>query len=169
VRPGDRVGLCDGKVVKGYFGRSMKAPLPAKSVAAPSRAGRGGVAGSINTEALLRVGAVPKAAADNTIARIVRSGRRGQKSARRAEPSGQSTGSSRIYMPAVVGLGCIGRRRAHRLPSEARGDGMGPIVPLMALLLIRLPCALVIFGARVESPRPLPPGRATGCYEGRRG
>jgi Cd2+/Zn2+-exporting ATPase len=95
-------------------------------------------AGSINTEALLRVRVI-KAAADNTIARIVRLVEEAESA--RAPTERFIDRFSRIYMPAVVGLAVL----VAVVPPLAFGGAWDEwVYRALALLLIGCPCALVI-------------------------
>ena len=69
VRPGDRIPS-DGEIVEGSSGID-ESPVTGESVPKTRGPGDSVFAGSINTEAALRI-TVTKAASDNTIARIIR-------------------------------------------------------------------------------------------------
>jgi len=69
VRPGDRVP-CDGEIVEGRSALD-ESPITGESVPVARGPGEPVVAGSINADGVLRV-RVTRAAADNTVARIVR-------------------------------------------------------------------------------------------------
>ncbi|WP_240791665.1 heavy metal translocating P-type ATPase [Sulfitobacter indolifex] len=136
VRPGDRVP-CDGEVVSGTSGVD-ESPVTGESVPRLKEPGADVFAGSINTEALLRV-RVTKAAADNTIARIVRLVEEAESV--RAPTERFIDRFSRVYMPAVVGMAAL----VAVVPPLAFGGGWDEwIYRALALLLIGCPCALVI-------------------------
>ena len=136
VRPGDRVP-CDGEVVSGTSGVD-ESPVTGESVPRLKEPGADVFAGSINTEALLRV-RVSKAAADNTIARIVRLVEEAESV--RAPTERFIDRFSRVYMPAVVGMAAL----VAVVPPLAFGGGWDEwIYRALALLLIGCPCALVI-------------------------
>ncbi len=136
VRPGDRVP-CDGAVVSGVSGVD-ESPVTGESVPRLKEPGAEVFAGSINTEALLRV-RVTKAAADNTIARIVRLIEEAESA--RAPTERFIDRFSRIYMPAVVGIAVL---VAVVPPLAFGGDWSEWVYRALALLLIGCPCALVI-------------------------
>ncbi|MGR3630066.1 MAG: heavy metal translocating P-type ATPase, partial [Sulfitobacter sp.] len=136
VRPGDRVP-CDGEVVSGTSGVD-ESPVTGESVPRLKELGADVFAGSINTEALLRV-RVTKAAADNTIARIVRLVEEAESA--RAPTERFIDRFSRVYMPAVVGMAVL----VAVVPPLAFGGAWGEwVYRALALLLIGCPCALVI-------------------------
>ncbi|WOI28641.1 heavy metal translocating P-type ATPase [Sulfitobacter dubius] len=136
VRPGDRVP-CDGEVVSGTSGVD-ESPVTGESVPRLKEPGADVFAGSINTEALLRI-RVTKAAADNTIARIVRLVEEAESA--RAPTERFIDRFSRVYMPAVVGMAAL----VAVVPPLAFGGAWGEwFYRALALLLIGCPCALVI-------------------------
>ncbi|WP_340246751.1 heavy metal translocating P-type ATPase [Sulfitobacter pontiacus] len=136
VRPGDRVP-CDGEVVSGTSGVD-ESPVTGESVPRLKEPGSDVFAGSINTEAMLRV-RVAKAAADNTIARIVRLVEEAESA--RAPTERFIDRFSRVYMPAVVGMAAL----VAVVPPLVFGGAWGEwVYRALALLLIGCPCALVI-------------------------
>src|SRR3546814_17934385 len=90
----------DGEVIEGVSGVD-ESPVTGESVPNLKEPGQPVFAGSINTEAALRV-RVTKAAEDNTIARIIRLVEEAESA--RAPTERFIDQFSRIYMPAVVGL-----------------------------------------------------------------
>lgn len=136
VRPGDRVP-CDGEVIEGASGVD-ESPVTGESVPGLKAPGAEVFAGSINAEAALRV-RVTKAAADNTIARIVRLVDEAESA--RAPTERFIDRFSRYYMPAVVAAAVL----VALVPPLAFGLAWGEwVYRSLALLLIGCPCALVI-------------------------
>ncbi|NDW00228.1 heavy metal translocating P-type ATPase [Salipiger sp. PrR002] len=136
VRPGDRVP-CDGEVIEGTSGVD-ESPVTGESVPSLKEPGAEVFAGSINTEALLRV-RVLRSAEDNTISRIVRLVEEAESA--RAPTERFIDMFSRLYMPAVVGVAVL----VAIVPPLAFGLAWGDwIYRALALLLIGCPCALVI-------------------------
>ncbi|SDI74977.1 heavy metal translocating P-type ATPase [Alloyangia pacifica] len=136
VRPGDRVP-CDGEVIEGTSGVD-ESPVTGESVPSLKEPGAEVFAGSINTEALLRV-RVLRSAEDNTISRIVRLVEEAESA--RAPTERFIDMFSRVYMPAVVGVAVL----VAIVPPLAFGLAWGDwIYRALALLLIGCPCALVI-------------------------
>ena len=136
VRPGDRVPA-DGDVMEGVSGVD-ESPVTGESVPSLKEPGGEVFAGSINTEAALRV-RVTRAAEDNTVARIIRLVEEAESA--RAPTERFIDRFSRVYMPAVVGVALL----VALVPPLAFGQGWGEwIYRALALLLIGCPCALVI-------------------------
>ena len=136
VRPGDRVPA-DGEIVDGVSGVD-ESPVTGESVPKTKGPGEEVFAGSINTEAALRL-RVTKAAEDNTIARIIRLVEEAQEA--RAPTERFIDRFSRWYMPAIVGLAVL----VAILPPLVYGEPWGTwVYRALALLLIGCPCALVI-------------------------
>lgn len=136
VRPGDRVP-CDGEVISGTSGVD-ESPVTGESVPSLKEPGADVFAGSINTEALLRV-RVTKSAQDNTIARIVRLVEEAESA--RAPTERFIDRFSRVYMPVVVGVAAL----VAIVPPLFFGAVWGEwVYRALALLLIGCPCALVI-------------------------
>jgi len=136
VRPGDRIPA-DGEIISGVSGID-EAPVTGESVPKTKGVGESVFAGSINTEAAIRV-RVEKAAQDNTIARIIRLVEEAQEA--RAPTERFIDRFSRYYMPAVVILALL---VAIMPPLAFAGDWWTWIYRALALLLIGCPCALVI-------------------------
>ncbi|MGE4371431.1 MAG: heavy metal translocating P-type ATPase [Xanthobacter sp.] len=136
VAPGDRIPA-DGVVLDGISGVD-ESPVTGESVPALKQAGDAVFAGSINSEAQLRV-QVTKAAADNTIARIIRLVEEAESA--RAPTERFIDRFSRWYMPAVVGIALL----TVLIPPLLFGQAWDVwIYRGLALLLIGCPCALVI-------------------------
>jgi len=136
VRPGDRIPA-DGEITEGTSGID-DSPVTGESVPVTKGPGDGVFAGSINTEAVLRV-RVAKAAADNTIARIIRLVEEAEEA--RAPTERFIDRFSRWYMPAVVAVSAL----VVLVPPLVFGADWGTwIYRGLALLLIGCPCALVI-------------------------
>ncbi|MFT4150011.1 MAG: heavy metal translocating P-type ATPase [Paracoccaceae bacterium] len=136
VRPGDRIPA-DGEIVEGISGID-ESPVTGESVPIARGPGEAVVAGSINTEAALRV-AVSRAAADNTISRIIRLVEEAEEA--RAPTERFIDRFSRWYMPAIVGLAAL----VVVVPPVLTGAEWNTwIYRGLALLLIGCPCALVI-------------------------
>ena len=136
VRPGERVPA-DGEVIEGISGVD-ESPVNGESVPRTREPGDDVFAGSINTEAALRV-RVAKAAEDNTIARIVRLVEEAETS--RAPTERFIDRFSRVYMPIVVGIAAL---VAVAPPVLTGADWSIWVYRALALLLIGCPCALVI-------------------------
>ncbi|WP_299359840.1 heavy metal translocating P-type ATPase [uncultured Paracoccus sp.] len=136
VRPGDRVPA-DGEVIEGVSGVD-ESPVTGESVPNLKEPGDQVFAGSINTEAALRV-RVTRAAEDNTIARIIRLVEEAESA--RAPTERFIERFSRVYMPAVVGTALL----VAMVPPLAFAQPWDTwIYRALALLLIGCPCALVI-------------------------
>jgi Cd2+/Zn2+-exporting ATPase len=136
IRPGDRIPA-DGEIVEGTSGID-ESPVTGESVPRTRGPGDPVFAGSINSEAALRV-RVSKAAEDNTIARIVRLVEEAEEA--RAPTERFIDRFSRRYMPAIVGLAAL----VVLVPPLAFGQPWETWVYRgLALLLIGCPCALVI-------------------------
>ncbi len=136
VRPGDRIPA-DGEITQGTSGVD-ESPVTGESVPATRTVGDPVFAGSINTEAALRI-RVTRAPADNTIARIIRLVEEAEEA--RAPTERFIDRFSRIYMPAVMALSAL----VIVVPPLAFGEDWTTwIYRGLALLLIGCPCALVI-------------------------
>ncbi|WP_367717962.1 heavy metal translocating P-type ATPase [Nitratireductor sp. GISD-1A_MAKvit] len=136
VRPGDRIPA-DGEIVEGIAGID-EAPVTGESVPRTKGEGEDVFAGSISTDAVIRV-RVTRAAENNTIARIIRLVEEAQEA--RAPTERFIDRFSRYYMPAVVGLALL----VAVLPPLVVGAAWDVwVYRALALLLIGCPCALVI-------------------------
>ncbi|HWL57795.1 MAG TPA: heavy metal translocating P-type ATPase [Paracoccus sp. (in: a-proteobacteria)] len=136
VRPGDRIPA-DGVILEGMSGID-ESPVTGESVPRTKGPEDEVFAGSINSEAVLRV-RVAKAAADNTISRIIRLVEEAEEA--RAPTERFIDRFSRWYMPAVVAIAAL----VVLLPPLLGGADWGTwIYRGLALLLIGCPCALVI-------------------------
>ena len=136
VRPGDRIPA-DGEIAEGRSGID-DSPVTGESVPVTKGPGDGVFAGSINTEAALRV-RVTRASADNTIARIIRLVEEAEEA--RAPTERFIDRFSRWYMPAIVAVAAL----VALVPPLGFGADWGTwIYRGLALLLIGCPCALVI-------------------------
>ncbi len=136
VRPGDRISA-DGIILSGE-GTIDEAPVTGEST--PVRKGEGETvfAGTVNGDAALRV-KVTAAAADNTIARVVRLVEEAQES--KAPTERFIDRFSRYYTPGVVAVAAL---VAVMPPLLWSGDWREWIYKGLAILLIGCPCALVI-------------------------
>ena len=136
ARPGDRIPA-DGEVVEGTSGVD-ESPVTGESLPRSRGPGEAVFAGSINTEAALRI-RVTKAAEDNTIARIIRLIEEAEAS--RAPTERFIDRFSRWYMPLIVALSVA----VILIPPLAMGGDRDTwIYRGLTLLLIGCPCALVI-------------------------
>lgn len=136
VRPGDRVPA-DGTILSG---ESAVDEAPVTGESTPVRKGPEAslFAGSVNGDGLLRV-RVTAAAADNTIARVVRLVEEAQES--KAPTERFIDRFSRYYTPCVVAVAAL---VAVVPPLMLGGEWIGWIYKGLAILLIGCPCALVI-------------------------
>lgn len=136
VRPGDRIPA-DGEIVAGE-GTVDEAPVTGESVPVRKEAGGRVFAGTINCEAVLRV-RVTAAAADNTIARVVRLVEEAQEAKSPTERFIDRF--SRYYTPGVLAVGAL----VAVVPPLLSGTSWSEwIYKGLAVLLIGCPCALVI-------------------------
>ncbi|QBJ22987.1 MULTISPECIES: heavy metal translocating P-type ATPase [Paracoccaceae] len=136
VRPGDRIPA-DGEIVEGTSGID-ESPVTGESVPVTRGPGESVFAGSINTEAALRI-SVTKSASDNTISRIIKLVEEAEEA--RAPTERFIDRFSRWYMPAIVLVSAL----VILVPPLATGaDWDTWIYRGLALLLIGCPCALVI-------------------------
>lgn len=136
VRPGDRIPA-DGVILSG---ESAIDEGPVTGESTPIRKGMDApvFAGTVNGDGLLRV-RVTAAAADNTIARVIRLVEEAQES--KAPTERFIDRFSRFYTPGVVAVAAL---VAIAPPLWFGGDWSGWIYKGLAILLIGCPCALVI-------------------------
>ena len=136
ARPGDRIPA-DGEIVDGTSGVD-DSPVTGESMPVTKGPGDPVFAGSINTEAALRI-RVTKAAEDNTISRIIRLVEEAEEA--RAPTERFIDRFSRWYMPLIVALSAL----VIVVPPLAMGAPWETwIYRGLTLLLIGCPCALVI-------------------------
>jgi len=136
VRPGDRIPA-DGVIVSGESAID-EAPVTGESIRVRKGADAKVFAGTINGDAALRV-RVTAAAADNTIARVVRLVEEAQES--KAPTERFIDRFSRYYTPAVVVVAAL---VAVIPPLLFGGEWSAWVYKGLAILLIGCPCALVI-------------------------
>lgn len=136
VRPGDRIPA-DGNVVDGAADVDQS-PVTGESVPVAKAAGAAVYAGSVSINGELRVD-VQRAAADNTIARIVHSVEVAQES--KAPTARLIDRFSRRYTPAAMAIALL---VAIVPPLALDGAWQTWIYRGLATLLIACPCALVI-------------------------
>ncbi len=136
ARPGDRIPA-DGEIVDGRSGVD-DSPVTGESMPVTKGPGDPVFAGSINTEAALRI-RVTMAAEDNTISRIIRLVEEAEEA--RAPTERFIDRFSRWYMPLIVALAAL----VIVVPPLALGAAWDKwIYRGLTLLLIGCPCALVI-------------------------
>ncbi|WP_333817895.1 heavy metal translocating P-type ATPase [Tabrizicola sp.] len=136
ARPGDRIPA-DGEIIEGTSGVD-DSPVTGESVPVTKGPGDAVFAGSINTEAALRI-KVTKAAEDNTIARIIKLVEEAEEA--RAPTERFIDRFSRWYMPLIVALSVL----VIVVPPLFTGAPWETwIYRGLTLLLIGCPCALVI-------------------------
>jgi len=153
VRPGDRIAA-DGIVVDGASAVN-EAPVTGESVPKAKAPGDDVFAGTVNGEAVLRV-RVTAAAADNTIARIIRLVEEAQES--KAPTERFIDRFARWYTPAVLVAGAL----VAILPPLVAGAAWSEwIYKGLAVLLIGCPCALVI-----STPAAIAAGLSAGARRG---
>ncbi|KAB0679671.1 heavy metal translocating P-type ATPase [Aureimonas leprariae] len=153
VRPGDRIPA-DGSVVEGA-GEVDEAPVTGESVPKRKAVGDPVFAGTVNAGSVLRV-RVTAAAADNTIARVVRLVEEAQESKSPTERFIDRF--SKVYTPAVLVVGFL---VAVVPPLIVGADWNEWIYKGLAILLIGCPCALVI-----STPAAIAAGLSAGARRG---
>lgn len=153
VRPGDRIAA-DGEIVDGSSAIN-EAPVTGESVPKQKGVGDTVFAGTINTDAVLRI-RVTAVAGDNTIARVIRLVEEAQDS--KAPTQRFIDKFSTYYTPAVLVVGAI----VAILPPLAFGGSWQEwIYKGLAILLIGCPCALVI-----STPAAIAAGLSAGARRG---
>jgi Cd2+/Zn2+-exporting ATPase len=136
VRPGDRVPA-DGVIVEGSSAID-EAPVTGESVPKSKGMGDTVFAGTINTNAVLRIRVTAKAS-DNTISRVIALVEEAQES--KAPTERFIDRFSKVYTPAVLVVGAL----VAILPPLLFGQSWSEwIYKGLAVLLIGCPCALVI-------------------------
>ncbi|WP_296716305.1 heavy metal translocating P-type ATPase [Tistrella sp.] len=153
VRPGDRVPA-DGAVIKGAA-LIDESPVNGESVPREKLTGDDVFAGTVVQDRAITI-RVTTAAADNTIARVVRLVEEAQEA--KAPVARFIDRFARIYMPIAVGLALA---TAVLPPLLAGADWSVWIYRGLALLLIACPCALVI-----SPPAAIASGLAAGARRG---
>jgi Cd2+/Zn2+-exporting ATPase len=136
VRPGDRVPA-DGDIISGESAVD-EAPVTGESIPVRKGPGQPVFAGTVNGDGVLRV-SVTAAAADNTIARVVRLVEEAQEA--KAPTERFIDRFSRYYTPGVVVVAAL---VAIVPPLLWGGDWSEWVYKGLAILLIGCPCALVI-------------------------
>ncbi|MCB1445124.1 MAG: heavy metal translocating P-type ATPase [Rhizobiaceae bacterium] len=153
VRPGDRIAA-DGTIVDGRSAID-EAPVTGESVPKSKGPGDQVFAGTINADSVLRVRVVA-AAADNTIARVVRLVEEAQET--KAPTERFIDRFSRYYTPAVLVVGAL----VAAMPPLLSGASWTEwIYKGLAILLIGCPCALVI-----STPAAIAAGLSAGARRG---
>jgi Cd2+/Zn2+-exporting ATPase len=153
VRPGDRIPA-DGEIAEGSS-EIDEAPVTGESTPKRKTVGDPVFAGTISTDGVLRV-RVTAAAADNTIARVIRLVEEAQES--KAPTERFIDRFSRYYTPAVVAVGAL----VAILPPLLAGADWGTWVYRgLAVLLVGCPCALVI-----STPAAVAAGLSAGARRG---
>jgi Cd2+/Zn2+-exporting ATPase len=153
IRPGDRIAA-DGEIVDGQSAID-EAPVTGESMPRSKGVGEVVFAGTINLDAVLRV-RVTAAAADNTIARVVKLVEEAQES--KAPTERFIDRFSRYYTPGVLAVGAL----VAVVPPLLLGQDWGEwIYKGLAILLIGCPCALVI-----STPAAIAAGLSAGARRG---
>ena len=153
VRPGDRVSA-DGVIIQGASSLD-ESPITGESIPLAKAAGDNVFAGSINVDGVLQI-RVDKAAADNTISRIIHLVEQAQAS--KAPTARFIEQFSRYYTPAVMAIAAL----IVLVPPLAMGaDWETWLYRGLALLLIACPCALVL-----STPAAIASGLAVGTRRG---
>lgn len=153
VRPGDRIPA-DGDIVEGDSAID-EAPVTGESTPKRKRVGDRAFAGTINQNNSLRL-RVTAAAADNTIARIVKLVEEAHEA--KAPTQRFIDQFSKYYTPAVLALGAL----VAIAPPLLTGAPWSPwIYKGLAILLIGCPCALVI-----STPAAIAAGLSNGARRG---
>ena len=136
VRPGDRIPA-DGEIVDGSSAID-EAPVTGESVPKTKTVGDAVFAGTINTDAVLKI-RVTARASDNTISRVIALVEEAQES--KAPTERFIDRFSKVYTPAVLVVGAL----VAIVPPLLFGQSWDEwIYKGLAVLLIGCPCALVI-------------------------
>lgn len=136
VRPGDRIPA-DGEIVEGQSAID-ESPVTGESVPKTKQVGEPVFAGTINTDAVLKI-RVTATATDNTIARVVRLVEEAQES--KAPTARFIDRFSTYYTPGVLVVGAL----VAIVPPLLFGQSWNEwVYKGLAILLIGCPCALVI-------------------------
>ncbi|MCJ8151629.1 heavy metal translocating P-type ATPase [Shinella sedimenti] len=136
VRPGDRISA-DGTIIEGESAID-EAPVTGESTPVRKEAGDAVFAGTVNGDAALRI-RVTAAAADNTIARVIKLVEEAQES--KAPTERFIDRFSKYYTPGVVVVAAL----VAIIPPLAFGGIWSEwVYKGLAVLLIGCPCALVI-------------------------
>ena len=153
VRPGDRIAA-DGEIVEGSSAIN-EAPVTGESVPNQKGVGETVFAGTINTDAVLRI-KVTAAAGDNTISRVIKLVEEAQDS--KAPTQRFIDRFSTWYTPGVLVVGAL----VALFPPLLMGGGWNEwIYKGLAILLIGCPCALVI-----STPAAIAAGLSAGARRG---
>jgi len=153
VRPGDRIAA-DGDIVDGSSAVN-EAPVTGESVPKQKGVGDAVFAGTINTDAVLRI-KVTAVAGDNTISRVIKLVEEAQDS--KAPTQRFIDRFSTWYTPGVLVVGAL----VAVLPPLLLGGGWNEwIYKGLAILLIGCPCALVI-----STPAAIAAGLSAGARRG---
>ncbi len=153
ARPGDRIA-CDGKIIEGRS-EVDESPVTGESVPRDKNVGDDVFAGTINIGSAIKI-EVTRAAADNTIARIIKLVDEAQSS--KAPVQRFVDKFARIYMPIVVIIALL---VAIVPPLLLGGLWSVWVYRALSLLLIACPCALVI-----STPAAIAAGMAAGARRG---
>ena len=153
ARPGDRIA-CDGRIIEGRS-EIDEAPVTGESTPKSKDVGDAVFAGTINLSSAIKI-EVTNAAADNTIARIIKLVDEAQAS--KAPVQRFVDKFARIYMPIVVAIAVL---VAIIPPMLLGGLWSVWVYRALSLLLIACPCALVI-----STPAAIAAGMATGARRG---
>lgn len=153
ARPGDRIA-CDGRIIEGRS-EIDEAPVTGESTPRGKDVGDDVFAGTINLGSAIKI-EVTRAAADNTIARIIKLVDEAQAS--KAPVQRFVDKFARIYMPIVVAIALL---VALVPPLLLNGLWSVWVYRALSLLLIACPCALVI-----STPAAIAAGMATGARRG---
>ncbi len=153
VRPGDRIPS-DGVIREGVS-EIDEAPVTGESVPVVKQAGSEVYAGSVNANGELRI-EITRAAADNTIARIIHMVENAQAS--KAPTARFIDGFSRWYTPAAMAVSAL---IIVLPPLLAGADWYTWLYRGLAILLIACPCALVI-----STPAAIASGLARAARQG---